>query len=215
MISDTSTNRKAYHAVRPPHRRRTKLQTATAANDRKRNAAIGVARAPSIPSRNANVPETTWTDGTILGHKVYAGTRYQYGIKAYFTQRLDPVSGDLIGGNENAPLGNYNLGIIGPLKATIRITTRVLNAVEPGTKQLTVKWGGSKNFTGYEVQIATDANFTENVQSKLITAWKPFDHTFTNLKSGTTYYVTIRSYHEFNGMTYFGEWSNVLSCKVK
>ncbi len=161
-----------------------------------------------------NVTETTWTDGTILGHKVYAGTRYQYGIKAYFTQRLDPVSGDLIGGNENAPLGNYNLGIVGPLKTTVRITTRVLNSVEGGSKQITAKWSASKNFTGYEVQLATDDAFTKDVKSVVIDDWHTAETTFKSLKANTTYYVRVRSYHIFEGMTYYGQWSNVMSAKT-
>ena len=31
----------------------------------------------------------------------------------------------------------------------------------------------------------------------------------TNLKANTTYYVRVRSFHVFDGTTYYGEWSNV------
>ena len=161
-----------------------------------------------------NVTETTWTDGTIENHMVYAGTRYQYGIKAYFAKRLDPISGDYIGGNENIPLGNWNLGIVGPLRTTVRITTRVLNEVVGGSNQVTVKWAKSANFTGYEVQIATDANFTNIAETKIIDNWKIGEATFQGLKANTTYYARVRSYHEFEGFTYYGEWSNVLSAKT-
>ena len=152
-----------------------------------------------------NTPATSWTDT-----KVYAGTRYQYGVKAYFAQRTDPVSGAKLGG----AMDNVNLGVVGPLKTTVRITTRSLKSVTAGTKQLTAKWDGSKVFTGYQVQIATDAGFTKNAQAVKVknTAYQT---TFKNLKANTTYYVRVRSYHEFAGMTYFGEWSNVLSCKVR
>ena len=66
------------------------------------------------------------------------------------------------------------------------------------------------------MQIATDENFTKNVQTQQITAWKPFDCTFRNLKSGT-YYARVRSCHVLDGedYPYCGEWSNVLSAKVK
>ncbi len=164
-----------------------------------------------------NVPETTWTDGTILGHKVYAGTRYQYGVKAYFALRFDPYQGDegaYIGGNENAPLGNYNLGIVSPLKTTVRITTRKLNSVTGGDKKLTVRWSASKNFTGYEVQIATNAAFTKNVKTTVIDNWKTSETVFKGLTNGKTYYAHVRSYHIFEGMTYYGQWSNVLSVKI-
>ena len=140
-----------------------------------------------------NTTETTWTDT-----KVYAGTRYQYGIKAY------PVD----------PMDNYNLGMVGPLKTTVRITTRVLNAVSGSTGKFTAKWTGSKVFTGYEVQYATDAAFTKNVGTVKIADAKTYQTTVRNLKKGT-YYVRVRSYHVFEGTTYYGKWSNTKSCKVK
>ena len=159
-----------------------------------------------------NTTDTTYIDGADANHKVYAGTRYQYGIKAYFSRRLDPVTNTYIGGNVG---DNFNLGEGGPLKTTVRITTRTLNSVTAGTKQMTVKWGASSVFTGYQIKYATDANFTKNVKAIKISDPKTAQTVISGLTSGTTYYVTVRSYHEFNGMTYFGEWSNAKSCKVK
>ena len=124
----------------------------------------------------------------------------------------DPVTGAQIGGNVG---DNFNLGEVGPLKTTVRITTRTLNSVTAGTKQMTVKWSGSSVFTGYQIQYATDSAFTKNAVEVKITNPKTASYTVKSLTRGTTYYVRVRSYHEFNGMTYFGEWSNVLSCKVK
>ncbi len=154
-----------------------------------------------------NTTERNWTDTN-----VYAGTRYQYGIKAYFDRRVDPVSGATIGGNVG---DNYNLGMVGPLKTTVRITTRTLNSVTGGTKQITVKWGASKIFTGYEVQIATNADFSRNVKTVKITNPKTSQTTIKNLNAKTTYYVRVRSYHVFNGTTYYGGWSNVKNNKTK
>ena len=154
-----------------------------------------------------NTKELNWLDKT-----VYAGTRYQYGIKAYFNKRLDPVAGVEIGGNVG---DNYNLGEVGPLKTTVRITTRTLNSVTAGTKQMTVKWGASSQFTGYQIQYATNSAFTQNAKAIKIANPKTSSTVIKSLLSGKTYYVRVRSYHEFNGMTYYGEWSNVKSCKVK
>ena len=159
-----------------------------------------------------NTTETTYIDGMDARHKVYAGTRYQYGVKAYFARRIDPVSGATIGGNVG---DNYNLGEVGPLKTTVRITTRVLNSVTPGSRQLTVKWAKSSVFTGYQLQYATDAAFTKNVNAIKISDPKTGEKILTGLKAKTTYYVRVRSYHEFNGVIYYGEWSNVISAKTK
>ena len=166
-------------------------------------------------ARWMNVTGTTWTDGTDDLHKVYAGTRYQYGIKAYFAARVDPTTGETIGGNQNNNNGNFNLGIVGPLKTTVRITTRTLNSVIGGSKQLTVKWTGSKIFTGYEVQIATNSAFTKNVKTVTINKATTYETTIKSLKAKTTYYVRVRSYHVFEGTTYYGQWSNVKSAKTK
>ena len=141
-----------------------------------------------------NTTKTTWTDT-----KVYAGTRYQYGVKAYY----------------NDPMDNYNLGIVGPLKTTVRITTRTLNSVTPGNKKLTVKWTGSSLFTGYQVQVATDANFTKDVKTVTVSNAKTYQTAVTDLKAKTTYYVRVRSYHIFEGTTYYGQWSNVMNGKTK
>ena len=141
-----------------------------------------------------NTTDTEWTDT-----KVYVGTRYQYGVKAYFSD----------------PMDNYNLGIVGPLKTTVRITTRELVQVRPGSKEITVKWKPSKVFTGYQIQYATDSAFKQNATAIKISDPATYWTTLKGLQSNTTYYVRIRSYQVFEGMTYFGEWSNVLSCKVK
>ena len=157
-----------------------------------------------------NVTETTWIDGSDASHKVYAGTRYQYGVKAYFAVKTDDVSGQEIGG----AMDNYNLGVVSPLKTTVRITTRTLTSVTSADGKLTVKWSGSKVFTGYKVEIATDANFTNLVKEDTIASPTTYSKVYEGLTVGTTYYVRIRSYHVFNGMTYHGEWSNVKSAAL-
>ncbi|MBR4906205.1 MAG: hypothetical protein IKZ44_05055 [Clostridia bacterium] len=172
-----------------------------------------------------NTTETTYLDGHDDAHKVFAGTRYQYGVKAYFARRTDPVAGEQIGGNVNEPSGNFNLGNIGPLKTTVRITTRELKSVTPGTKEMTIKWTPTKNFTGIQVQYAEDANFKTNSKNykiefeldengNVVTPVVSQD-VIKNLTSGKTVYVRIRSFCLFEGMNYYGEWSNVLNGKVK
>ena len=118
----------------------------------------------------------------------------------------------MIGGNVG---DNYNLGMVGPLKTTLRITTRELTKLVAGSKKITAYWSPSKYFTGYQVQSATDAGFTKNVKTVKITKITTAQTTVKNLKAKTTYYVRIRSYHEFEGITYYGGWSNVKSAKTK
>lgn len=162
-----------------------------------------------------NTTETSYIDGADSNHRVYIGSRYQYGVKAYFARRLDPIANQQIGGNVNDNSGNWNLGEIGPLKTMVRITTRKLISVTSGKQQLTVNWDASKNFTGYDIQLATDAAFTKNVKTERVDDWKTASKTIKGLKSKTTYYVRVRSYQKIDSMTYFGQWSNVLSAKTR
>jgi hypothetical protein len=154
-----------------------------------------------------------WNNTTALSYtdtSVYAGTRYQYGVKAYFAQRTDPVSGATIGGNVG---DNYNLGMVGPLKTTVRITTRTLSKLEAGSGRVTAYWDASKVFTGYQIKYATNAAFSKNVKSVWISDAKTASKVITGLTNGTTYYFCVRSYHVFEGTKYFGQWSNALSIK--
>ncbi len=153
-----------------------------------------------------NTTDTTWTDT-----KVYAGTRYQYGVKAYFERRNDAVTGAEIGGNVG---DNFNLGHVGPLKTTVRITTRHLKTLAPAKNAITATWDTSKVFTGYQVRYATDEAFTKNAGAVKVGGAANEKTVLKSLKANTVYYVSVRSYHEFEGMTYFGEWSNVIRVKT-
>ena len=139
-----------------------------------------------------NTTSTQWTDT-----KVYAGTRYQYGVKAYYSD----------------PMDNYNLGEVGPLKTTVRITTRTLKTLTPGSGQIAVTWDPSSVFTGYQVKYATDSSFSNNMKSVKVKNPSRVFAVIRGLSGGTTYYFSVRSYQEFDGMTYFGGWSNVKSGK--
>ena len=157
-----------------------------------------------------------WNNTTALNWvdtNVYAGTRYQYGIKAYFTKRTDPVTGTSIGGNVG---DNYNLGVVGPLKTTVRITTRTLKSLKPGNGQTTATWDPSKVFTGYQLKYATNAVFTQNVKSVWVSTPSTASTVIGSLTNGKTYYVCIRSYHDFEGTRYYGSGPTCsASCRVR
>ncbi len=89
----------------------------------------------------------------------------------------------------------------------------MLNEVIGGEGSMTVKWSASKNFTGYEMRYADNEAF-ENAVTIKIDDWQTAETTVENLAAGT-YYVTVRSYHIFEGKTYYGGWSDLLSCTVK
>lgn len=144
------------------------------------------------------------TNTYFYDRKVYAGTRYQYGVKAYFAEKTDDAAGKTIGG----AMDNYNLGIVGPLKTIVYITQREITNVTPGKGTLTVTWDESKVFTGYQVQILEGGYSSQYIKATVkITDPKTHEYTFRGLKSGKTYHLRVRSYQVFEGMTYFGSWS--------
>ena len=81
------------------------------------------------------------------------------------------------------PMDNFNLGVVGPLKTTIRVTTRTLNSVTAGTRRMTVKWSGSKHFTGYDIRYSTDINFKNNVKTVRIADPKTYETVVGGLSS--------------------------------
>ncbi len=139
-----------------------------------------------------NTTGTTFTDT-----KVYAGTRYQYGIKAYY-------------GND--PKNMAYVGEVGPLSTNVRITTRkILDSYygypkpDPSNGFIHVKWDQSSLFTGYELQYSENKYFKDAV-TLTIDNKKNNEATF-NAGAGKTYYFRVRSYHIYAGVMYYGAWS--------
>ena len=138
-----------------------------------------------------NTTSTTWTDT-----KVYAGTRYQYGIKSYY-------------GND--PKNMTYVGSVGPLSTNVRITTRTIRSIrceyDWNTVNITVEYDGSSVFTGYQIQYSNDTEFSSK---KTITVSDPKKTSCSfSFEQGGKVYVRVRSYHVFNGVTYYGGWSEV------
>ena len=139
-----------------------------------------------------NTKSTTWVDT-----KVYPGTRYQYGIKAYFSD----------------PMDNYNLGLVGPLKTTVRITTRKGSWWGgAGGGKMFVSWEPSSLFTGYQVQIVTSkeemGEDVDTKNAKIVTIKDPKVVKYTmRVERDTHYYLRVRSYHIFEGTAYYGAWN--------
>ena len=139
-----------------------------------------------------NTTKTTWVDT-----KVYPGTRYQYGIKAYFSD----------------PMDNYNLGLVGPLKTTVRITTRRGSWWGgDGHGGHFISWEPSSLFTGYQVQIVTSkeemGEEVDTKNAKVVTIKDPKVVRYSvPIVPETYYYMRVRSYHVFEGTTYYGAWN--------
>ncbi|MCD8334801.1 MAG: DUF4886 domain-containing protein, partial [Clostridiales bacterium] len=79
-----------------------------------------------------------------------------------------------------------------------------LSGTSGGT--LTVKWSSVSTITGYQVQIATDSAFTENVQTYKLSGTSK---TISGCTNWTKYYVRVRAYRTVGGTTNYSSWSSV------
>ena len=83
-----------------------------------------------------------------------------------------------------------------------------------GKGAVTTTWSKDKNATSYEIQIATDKDFTKNV--KKVTAKKSeTKKTIKGLKKKNKYYVRIRAVKKYKDKNYIGQWSNAKSATTK
>lgn len=72
----------------------------------------------------------------------------------------------------------------------------------------------SSRITGYQIQLATDKNFTKNKKTVTVKGYNKVSKKVTGLKGGKKYYVRIRTYKTVGG-TYYSPWSKVKTVKVK
>ena len=99
-------------------------------------------------------------------------------------------------------------------KTSLKKVTGAKKAVKVQWKKLKQKVSGA-HITGYEIQVATDRQFTENVITKKVKGYKKTSATVKKLKGGKKYYVRVRAYLETGGVPAVSAWSKVKSVKTK
>ena len=80
-------------------------------------------------------------------------------------------------------------------------------------KTAAVKWKKVSGMSGYDVEYATDKNFTKNL--KKTDAKKKTSVTLKKLKSKKTYYVRLCGYKNIDGVKVHSAYGKVKSVKVK
>ncbi|MDO4870398.1 MAG: leucine-rich repeat protein, partial [Bacillota bacterium] len=111
----------------------------------------------------------------------------------------------------------------GTLTKTYQIIPKGTKAykLKKGKKALTVRWKKIKTkmnktrITGYQIQYATDKEFTQEVQSVDVKGYKKSSKKIKNLAPKTRYYVHVRTFKTVNGETYYSNWTKVKYAKTK
>ena len=73
----------------------------------------------------------------------------------------------------------------------------------------------TKRITGYQVQYAEDKAFSLNKKTVTVEDKDKTSQRFYYLKSGTKYYVRVRTYKTVDNKKYYSKWSKVLTVKTK
>ncbi len=117
-----------------------------------------------------------------------SATGYRFAVKAF----LKKQSGEQITSESYASLYTATA----PGSVSFKIT--------PGKKRATIKWKKVKGATGYTVYYKTKAKGSW----KKLKNTKGLSFTKKKLKSGTTYYFTVKAYKKYKGTTYTGSFKS-------
>ena len=149
-----------------------------------------------------NTTSTTWTDTT-----VYAGTKYQYGIKAY---------------NGSDPKNMTYVGDVGPLKTNVRVTTRTIKECYVvwdsynWPVEIYFEWDPSGVFTGYQIEYHITDYYHQDLGTEKYTISNKSTKSFiiSDIAYGNNYKIKVRSYYTQNGVTYYGAWSSIAEIQL-
>lgn len=98
-------------------------------------------------------------------------------------------------------------------KAAVPDQTTISAVKKSGNDAVKVTWKKAAVASGYQVIIATDASFKNNVKKYTVKKGSTTSKKVEELKSGKTYYVKVRAYKTVNGKKIYGAYSK--SKKVK
>lgn len=111
--------------------------------------------------------------------------------------------------------GDYYTGTV-TKTFTIKPKSTSISSLTNAKKALTVKWKKqATQTTGYQIQVATNKNFTKNKKSVTIAKTGTTSKKITGLKAKTKYYVRVRTYKTVNGTKIYSSWSAVKNKKTK
>lgn len=142
-----------------------------------------------------NTKTGKWTEKTEIGHvigsnyidtSVYPGTMYRYAV--------------IEGNGDNSEPSYYT--------TMIRITTREIISLDGVTStSFKIRWSGSEVFTGYQIQYSSVEGSFAQAENIIVDTKDRYSLLIDGLAEGATYYVRVRSFQTYNGVTYYGGWS--------
>ena len=116
-------------------------------------------------------------------------------------------------------IGNYG----GTAKAIYQINPKGVTSkkLRRAKRAVQVRWKRQKTkmskvrITGYQIQIATDKNFTTVVKTVKVKGWKKSYKWVKGLKKKKRYYARVRTYMEVGGVRYYSSWGKVRTARTR
>ena len=147
----------------------------------------------------ANYYNTSSNSYTFKG--LTAGGKYKFRVRAY-----KDVDGT-----------RYYSGWSSTLCSCAKPANVTLKSVSsPKKTQIKTTWakaGGT--VSGYQIYYGKNASFSSLAAKKNVSGKSSTSYTGKNFTKGRTYYVKVRTYTVFNGVTYYGAWSATKKVKSK
>ncbi|MCD8054132.1 MAG: GDSL-type esterase/lipase family protein [Lachnospiraceae bacterium] len=110
--------------------------------------------------------------------------------------------------------GSYS----GTVTKTFKIRPKAtkLTGLTGVSKGFTAKWKTvSEQVSGYQIQCATNSDFTKGKQTITVSGKKTKTTTVTSVKAKKKYYVRIRTYKTVDGVNYYSKWSSAKTVTTK
>lgn len=95
-------------------------------------------------------------------------------------------------------------------------TVTIKGVSSPKHTQIKTAWAKAGGVvSGYQILYGKNASFSSVAAKKNVGGKSTVSYTGKNFTKGKTYYVKVRTYTVFNGVTYYGAWSAAKKVKCK
>lgn len=95
-------------------------------------------------------------------------------------------------------------------------TVTIKGVSSPKHTQIKTTWAKAGGVvSGYQILYGKNASFSSIAARKNVSGKSTVSYTGKNFTKGRTYYVKVRTYTVFNGVTYYGAWSAAKKVKCK
>ena len=101
-----------------------------------------------------------------------------------------------------------------PKGTKISKLSRAKKAAGVRWKKQTARMSSSR-ITGYQIQAATDTDFTKDKKTVTVSGYKKTYKIIKGLKAKKKYYVRVRTYKTVNGTKYYSAWSKARTVKTR